>query len=139
LAKTKKKTPCDSGQHKLFDTLGGDQICALGCGYRVKDAGEQLKQDGMERAKGARDIQEWKEEFNNTVAECAKNGLPFTSEHITMIVGLPRKEVEMNANNAVGAMMNGAAKRGVIKKTGRRVSSRRPTSHGAELTEWMGA
>ena len=47
--------------------------------------------------------------------------------------------VGTNRNNAVGAVMNAAAKRGWIVKTGRRVTAKRKTLHAAELTEWTGA
>ncbi len=134
----KKETPCDRGEHKMFDTLGGDKLCALGCGSREKGGGT-LKAEGMKGAENARDIQDWKEEFNRTVAACALSQRPFTSEHIIAMIGLPRVDVRTNANNAVGAMMNSAAKRGIIKKTGNHVLSKRPSSHGAELTEWIGA
>ncbi len=133
----KKETPCDRGEHKMFDTLGGDGLCALGCGFRKKGGGT-LKAEGMKGAESAHDIQDWKEEFNRTVVACALSQRPFTSEHIIAMIGLPRVEVRTNANNAVGAMMNSAAKRGIIKKTGNHVLSKRPSSHGAELTEWVG-
>jgi len=38
----KKETPCDRGEHQMFDTLGGDKLCALGCGYRIEGAGSEL-------------------------------------------------------------------------------------------------
>lgn len=38
----KKQTPCDRGEHKMFDTLGGDKLCALGCGHRLKGAASGL-------------------------------------------------------------------------------------------------
>jgi len=43
VARRKEKTPCDLGDHQLFDTLGGDQLCALGCGYRVVGGASKLK------------------------------------------------------------------------------------------------
>jgi len=122
----------------MFDTLGGDKLCALGCEYREKGGGT-LKTEGMKIAESAYDVMGWREDFNRTVVACALSQRPFTSEHIIAMIGLPRGDVRTNANNAVGAMMNSAAKRGIIKKTGNRVLARRPTSHGAELTEWIGA
>lgn len=133
----KKKTQCDYGDHKLFDTLGGDKVCALGCGYREKGGGT-LKKEGMRRAEYAGDVTEWRTEFKTTIRECAKSQRPFTSEHIIAMIGLPRAEVSQHANNAVGAMMGAAARTGVIRKTGKHVPSKRPSSHGAELTEWIG-
>jgi len=136
--KKRTKTPCDLGHHTFFLTIGGDELCQL-CGFRQKaKTGEELKKEGMGVALDAMDITEWKEKFQEHLEGCASSKLPFTSEHVIAIVGLPRGEVRTNANNAVGAMMNAAAKRGIIKKTGRRVQSKRPSSHGAELTEWIG-
>jgi len=40
--KRRKETPCDRGEHVLFDTLGGDKLCALGCGHRIEGAGSEL-------------------------------------------------------------------------------------------------
>lgn len=80
----------------------------------------------------------WKEQFVAEVELWAKVGLPFTSEDITEEIGLPDGNVGLHRNNAVGAMMNAMAKRGVIEKTGKHVSSKNPESHGAELTQWVG-
>lgn len=49
VAKKKKKTPCDLGNHKLFDTLGGDKLCSLGCGYREVGVAEDLKTEGLRK------------------------------------------------------------------------------------------
>ena len=80
----------------------------------------------------------WKAKFKESVRAFARTRQPFTSEDVIAVVGLPCGDVAMNANNAVGAMMTALAKRGVICKTGNRVQSRRKSSHGAELTEWIG-
>jgi hypothetical protein len=97
------------------------------------------KEDGMARALQPDDINEWKMRFRRAVVVLASEGEPFTSESAIDMVGLPRVEIRKDANNAVGAMMNGMAKRGIIRKTGRHVLSKRPTSNGAELNEWIGA
>ena len=81
----------------------------------------------------------WKDRFDLTIRRLADSGYPFTSEDVTAAAGLPRGFIQGNRNNAVGAMMNAAARRGTIRKTGKRVPSRRPTSHGAELAQWVGA
>lgn len=101
--------------------------------------GLELKEQGMEQARRAPDVQTWKAEFVAAVQEMVDRGWVFTSEDVLSVVGLPRVEVGVNANNAVGAMMNGLAKRGIIKKTAERRKSRRPSSHGAELAVWAGA
>lgn len=100
-------------------------------------AGLEAKQEGMATAiKNA--TTEWKDNFRDTAALLASKRQPFTSEDITHIVGLPRGRIGKDLNNSVGAMMNGMARSKKIGKTGRRVLSKRPTSHGAELTEWIG-
>lgn len=101
--------------------------------------GEELKAQGQQAAMSAAELNEWKVQFYTAVAELAALDTPFTSEDVTYRIGLPRTTVQTNRNNAVGAMMSAAAKRGVIQKTGRRVKSKRPSSHAAELTQWIGA
>ena len=105
----------------------------------MSQIGLDLKERGMEQAKSARDVQTWKQQFVETVQQLAGNGWAFTSEDVLSYVGLPRLDVGTNANNAVGAMMNGLAKRGIIQKTSERRKSRRPSSHGAEIAVWVGA
>ena len=100
--------------------------------------GHRRKEEGMRQAEQAPDVQTWKRWFRIVLEEFADLGQPFTSEDIIEQIGLPRRNVQTNANNAVGAMISGAARRKVIRKTGRHRLSRRPSSHGAELTEWVG-
>jgi hypothetical protein len=94
------------------------------------------KEHGMERA--LKSYEEWQSAFRKEVRTLAATRMPFTSEDVVEIVGLPSGEIGKDANNAVGAMMNALAKEGVIAKTGNRALSRRPSSHGAELTLWKG-
>ena len=105
----------------------------------MSQIGLDLKERGMEQAKSAHDVQTWKQQVVEAVQQLADNGWAFTSEDVLSYVGLPRLEVGTNANNAVGAMMNGMAKRGIIQKTSERRKSRRPSSHGAEIAVWVGA
>ena len=63
-------------------------------------------------------------------------GTVFTSEDLTAAIGLPRAEVSMNRNNAVGAIMRSASTLGLIRKVGLR-QSRIPTSHGATIIAWQ--
>jgi hypothetical protein len=106
----KKETPCDRGEHKLFDTLGGDQLCALGCGLRIE--GEGKVAEPVEWTVG-----DWVVQFNHTVGECAKSFRPFTSEQIVEMVGLPTHKDKAKA--AIGGLMNDLGRSGVIEKTGR--------------------
>jgi len=98
--------------------------------------GDELKRLGMQRAlNAAREV--WKLNFQLHVIRLAQEGYPFTSEDVLARVGLPNGEVGQHKNNAVGAMMNAMAKKKIIQKTGNHVKSKRPTSHDAELTEWI--
>lgn len=42
MPKKKREAPCE---HMMFDTLGGDKLCAKGCGLRVKGEAEEFKVD----------------------------------------------------------------------------------------------
>lgn len=97
--------------------------------------GLTAKDEGMALALTRDGIDVWKEEFVAWVA-AQPWGTRLTSEDVIDAIGLPSGEVGTNANNAVGAMMNGCAKRGLIVKAGR-VLARRTGSHGAELTLWV--
>ena len=97
--------------------------------------GLERKEEGMALALASHSVSEWKQAFRDTVAGFYI-GRRFTSEDVLAIVGLPTGEVAKDANNAVGAMVNGLAKRGLIRKTITRVPSRRSSSHGAELIVW---
>ncbi len=94
------------------------------------------KQTGQ--ATALRTYPEWQTAFRKEVVTLAATRMPFTSEDVIDAVGLPSGDIGKDANNAVGAMMTAMAKQGVIRKTGNRVPSKRPTSHAAELTEWSG-
>jgi hypothetical protein len=95
------------------------------------------KESGMAQARDHAD-HSWKDRYELTIHRLAGTGVPFTSEDVTAHVGLPTGAIRKDRNNAVGALINAAARAGVIRKTGRRVASRRPSSHGAELSEWVG-
>lgn len=97
------------------------------------------KDRGTALALSPETLDEWRERFRRAVEALARDGRTFTSEDVVDLVGLPAGEHGTNRNNAVGAMMNGLARRGVIRKTDRRVPSARPSSHGAELIVWAGA
>lgn len=99
--------------------------------------GTEAKREGMARALQPQELVRWREQFREAVTMWAERGVPFTSEDITDTIGLPRG-IAQNKNNAVGAMMNGMAVRGIIRKTGRRVQSTRSHSHAREILEWVG-
>lgn len=99
--------------------------------------GLQDKEDAQARALAAATV-DWRARAMAEIERLARVGAPFTSEVVTAVVGLPRHAIRMNRNNAVGALMSAAAKRGIIHKTGRYVPSQRRRSHGAMLAEWRG-
>jgi hypothetical protein len=103
------------------------------------DSGLRLKEEGMAKALKPDALAEWKERFRSTVERWASEGKWFTSEDVTDYLGMPVSPLGMNKNNAVGAMMNGLARRKVIVKTTMRLPSHKPSSHGAELVVWKGA
>jgi hypothetical protein len=137
---SKPSTECLNGNHRYCSTDGCPCVCHPGNEQDDLFAqdGLDLKEAGMQQAL-EHALDEWKDRFRATVTHLANTGLPFTSETVIAEVGLPTSQIASNANNAVGAMMNGLSRKRVIRKTGRRVLSKRASSHGAELTEWEGA
>lgn len=117
---------CHTDQPSLFDNPEFDPA-----------EGKRRKEEGMAVAKEHAELT-WKEAFYEVATTFAASGHPFTSEDVIERVGLPTGDVGLHRNNAVGAMMNALARRGIIVKTGRHVPSKRAVSHGAELTEWIG-
>lgn len=104
-------------------------------GPRDLPRGVALKEEGQDRAaNGFSQRDGWGERFDAAVKALALTREPFTSEDVTAKVGLPPS----GSPSAVGARMTAAAKRGDIRKTGRRVAARRPNQHAAELTQWRG-
>ena len=109
--------------------------CKL-CGQEIPGAAEKL--EGMAAAiRGAyTSLPEWEAAFRAMGALLAARGQTFTSEDITERVGFYR-EPGTNRNNAVGALMSGMAKEGLIRRVGR-AASKLPRQHGAEISVWRG-
>ena len=101
------------------------------------DEGRRGKEEGMALALDA--AAEWREAAYTAILGLARTRRTFTSEDVVAQVGLPRGEIGTNRNNAVGAVMNAAAKRGWIIKTGRHVQVKRKQLHAREVIEWIGA
>ena len=102
--------------------------------------GEQARNEGMDRAAAAR--KKWFTLASYTIdyklAPLARDtGVPFTSEHLTALIGLPRKRPGRDRNNAVGSALGAASKRGTIEKVGL-TTSKRTALHAATLHLWMG-
>lgn len=81
-------------------------------------------------------VPDWTEDARDAIDYLAAAGRPFTADDLVTLVGLPRPS-EPNRNNAVGAVLNGAARRGVIRRVADR-SAARPLSHARRLTVWEG-
>lgn len=100
------------------------------------DTGEGRKTRGVARAIDAV-YEDYKTQFIAEVVRLANRRLPFTSEDVTDVIGLPRRS-HPNTNNSVGALMNAMARAGIIRKTGRMVKARHLLSNAREVREWIG-
>jgi hypothetical protein len=98
-------------------------------------SGEQLKLDGMTQAVDA--VPDWRTRAEQALIDLARSGEPFTSETLVERVGLPRGEVKTNRNNAVGGLIGGASRRGLIRLIGYQKAKRRE-SHAAVVGIWVG-
>lgn len=96
------------------------------------------KDEGMALALTRQGIDQWKAAFRSVVEDMPPGTL-FTSEDVLAEVGLPTGKVKMHGNNAVGAMMGGLAKQGLMYKSGRTTKSRRRVSHATEVPVWVRA
>ena len=97
------------------------------------DEGRRRRDDGMRTAEHA--SHPWvKEAMDRAIERWAKRREPFTSDDV-------RDEVEVLASSAglLGARINSAARRGLIRKTGTYRQSRRASRHGGVVAEWIGA
>ena len=96
------------------------------------DEGRRLRDEGMKVAEHA--SHPWvKEAMDRAIERWAKRREPFTSDDV-------RDEVEVLASSAglLGARINSAARRGLIRKTGAYRQSRRASRHGGVVAEWIG-
>lgn len=108
-------------------------------------AGERIaKEIGQARAIAAASMT-YKQHFDNAIDYlCNANlamGVPFgkttfTIDDVIDLIGLPAKG--QNKNNAVGALMAGASKRGLIRAVGY-TESTRAGSHGRAVRLWKKA
>lgn len=94
----------------------------------------QLKHDGQDRVLEHQEIG-WKDQVMLCVQAVARELATFTSDNVrdcaeTCGVFAPTH------HNAWGSVMTGAAKAGMIRKTGRFVVSRRASAHARIIAEW---
>ncbi len=93
-------------------------------------SGEQLKNRGQQLVLSVEDIH-WRERALNTIMVLATSDSPFTAEDVRTIAGDPDRP------NSMGALLSYCARKGLIRKVGRR-NATRPSLHASELTEWSG-
>jgi len=115
----------------------GEPRPGVSSGPAVEDTPQKRKEIGQGLALNAAEAK-WRDAALDEIRRLAHVGSTFTSETVTMLVGLPTGSTKMNRNNAVGALMSHAARMKLIVKTGRYVPSQRKRSHGAMLAEWRG-
>ena len=104
-------------------------------GPRDLPAGEAAKENGIAKANQTASFDHWAPRADQAIAGLALQRVEFTSEDVTAIAGLPTR----GSNSAVGARMNAAARRGIIRWTGRMAKAERPNQHAALLKVWRGA
>lgn len=111
----------------LFDQLFPDPPLA----GHVPLTGEQRKESAFETV-----LISLPEEYRQRFGEIVK-GLPtgykFTVENITQIIGRPPD----GKSNAVGPLISGCARKGLIKRTGFMRKAQRPGMNATELSEWV--
>jgi hypothetical protein len=95
-------------------------------------AGLREKEVGMRGAEFAETPSGWVEQADAAIARHAATGRPFTSDVIVAEVGMPPHY------NAVGARMNAAARKGIIRKAGY-TQGARPSAHARTVAVWQGA
>ena len=96
---------------------------------------EELKGRGQKRAVSQANGQ-WVAAFDRALLERAREKGTFTSEDITKEVGEPEL-AGSPSNNAIGARISWAAKKGIIVLAGYEVA-RRPSRHGGLIRRWAG-
>lgn len=94
-------------------------------------AGEQLALVGMGLARDAAS-DAWKDRWNQAIAALARTGEEFTADDVRKIAGAPTDH-----ENAAGALFNGAARRGLIRRVGYRKSAR-DVLHAHPIAVWKG-
>lgn len=93
------------------------------------DLSAQLKDEGIARVLEAPSQAEWRTNAYHWIARL-DYGREVTSTDLTDAIGMPPSP------NAVGAVMNSAARQGLIEPTGVYIRSTRPSCHAAVVRVW---
>lgn len=97
--------------------------------------GEELRDEAISQVESAMDRQ-WKHIALAAVRVLAERGDPFTTDDVwAKVEGLSLATT--HEPRAMGAVMQRAAKLGLIKATDRTVQSRRPRCHARPVRVWM--
>lgn len=107
----------------LFDPVGD-------CGL---DAGRRRRDDGVAQAE-TNTWTPWKVKANAELERWSREGVEGTSDDLLEAIGEP----PLSSRNAVGALFQGAARRGLIANTDRYVVSRRESAHARRIAVWRG-
>lgn len=99
--------------------------------------GELAALEGQSKALRSEAGQRWMEKAMPVALQLAASGQPFSSEHITAQVGLPRASRKPGSNSAVGALIGALSRQGLITLVGA-VKATDPISHAAQLGLWVG-
>lgn len=95
-------------------------------------AAREARDEGLERVLERKSAYRWK--LENAIYELARTGTPFTADHLRAMVGDPPREV---STNLTGAVVNAAAKAGIIQQAGYAISGR-VKGHGNLVRSWVG-
>lgn len=99
--------------------------------------GELAAQEGQARALQSQAGKAWMAKAMPVALQLAAAGKPFSSEHITAQVGMPRSARTPGSNSAVGALIGALSRQGLITLVGA-VKASDPISHAAQLGLWVG-
>ena len=100
------------------------------------ELGPILKATGIARVSAATSP-EWMEMAMEDITHRAAYGYPFTSEDVTMFAGQPTDVHGNPKPNAIGAVFNAAARRGLIVRTGYQQATR-ASRHAGMISVWRG-
>lgn len=96
------------------------------------EEGRRLRDQGVRTAEHGLDTR-WRVAAEAVIAQLAATRQPFTSDHVTARVG----PALGSATGGMGAVIRGAATRGLIRAAGY-VTSSRPEAHGRPIRQWVG-
>lgn len=94
---------------------------------------ERAKQEGIEAAYQYADL-DWKQVASKALRQCAETFSEFTTDDLWEII--KKTGVTTSENRAMGAVMQAAARSGMIKATPTFVASKRPEAHKKPNRVW---